>query len=241
LFQVTAYSCLTFHIPYDTYNSEGLYVDYYDSNDAGYWGWYDDYYDECEDYQTLMDYDDYFHLDAPLKFGRAIGVIGNILGWVTLIMLLIASCVRYPRPKLFFRILGSCMFVMAVFSLLLLVGLASDPYDISTLPEMGGPAYCVIPGALFWIAAGVTTIVSVQERDFPVVVSAAAVHAEPVPVKHVEQLPPATVTKEIRERINDDGSKTVITTTRTTNPDGTVMEEIMEEEFPADRVVSEAK
>jgi len=209
LFQATAFSCNTFDSPNEN-------VGY------GFWGWYNDYYEECDDYGDVWD------VDAPTKFGRAIGILGALLGWVTFITLLVASCVRFPGPKIFFRILGSCMFVMAIFALLLLVGLASEPN------EMGGPAYCVIPGALFWIAAGVTTMFFMQERDFPVVVSAAAVHAEPVPVKHVAPQPAQPkITKEVEERINDDGSKTVITTTRTTNPDGTVMEEITEEEFPA--------
>jgi len=230
LFYVTAFSCATFKISSDYYY---YYEDeYYYSDEElewGFWGYYYWDYDEsyCDDYGSDTDF------DAPFKFGRAISVLGAIFGGTILILLLIASCVRYPGPKIFFRILGSCMLLMAAFSLLLLVGLATE-----NLPnEMGGTAYAVIPSALFWIAAGLTTMFTMQERDSPIVVSAAAIHAEPTPAYSTKQqgappLPPAT-TKEIEKRINEDGSMTVITTTRLANPDGTITEEITEKTFPA--------
>ena len=97
--------------------------------------------------------------DAPVKTGRAFGVMGSILGLALFIMYAMAS------PRVFFGIMGNGTILMALFTLILLVGLQGFR---DADPELAGAGHCIFPSAFCWGAAGVTTLFSMEERVAPV-------------------------------------------------------------------------
>jgi len=159
LFNTAAYSCQSFEV---------------DPLGVGYWS-FEDFDGDCAAYS------DEFDPDGPFKFGRAIGIIGSILGYTLIIMLLVASCVRYPLGRKIFFVMGGCMILMSIFALLLFVGLSSDHFDIGTLElEVGAAGWCIIPSFFFWVAAAFATALTMKARDdggAPTSTPPAAMHA----------------------------------------------------------------
>jgi len=152
-FHVPAFSCVTFH--YDSPHPVGV----------GYWGFEEPVtyypYTYSTDEYTCKSYAKEADLDSLVKFGRAIAIIGTFIGWVIVITLLFASCIRFPGRKIFCGVMGAFMFLMAVLVLLLLVGVQSDAeYEL----EVNTAGYMVIPSAVFWIAAAFTTLFTMEER-----------------------------------------------------------------------------
>ena len=75
------------------------------------------------------------------------------------------------------------MILMAIFALLLFVGLSSNPDDIDGFDlDVGAAGWCIIPSAFFWVAAAYATAFTMEARDdggAPTTTPPAAMHAEP--------------------------------------------------------------
>lgn len=236
LFSIAALGCETFELDF----GRGYYKE-----KGGYWTYKDRETDECESFSELGGDPDW---DAAWKVGRAASVIGSIVSYVMLIMLLVNSCVRYP--KVLFKIMAGCMFFMSIMSGLLLVGLASNThqdifYQDSDI-EMSTGAIMAIIAFFLWIVTGASMFFCMKERNIQSrPMQASAVPAVPMyskqqvspayqqsypPTKVVPPMQPAmprnvqqdsTTVEEVEIVEHPDGRRTKTTTTTTTLPDGT--------------------
>jgi hypothetical protein len=98
-------------------------------------------------------------LPGVVRFGRFIGVFGALMIWFVFAVVAAASFFRYPRPKLVFIVVGSCMGVLALFSFLLLSGKSYDD-DL----KLGPGGILAIFSAFVWIGGAVSTILFMTER-----------------------------------------------------------------------------
>ena len=58
------------------------------------------------------------------------------------------------------------MILMAVFALLLFVGLSSNPFDIDGWDlKVGSTGWRILPSAFFWLAAAFATLFTMKERE----------------------------------------------------------------------------
>ena len=101
LFNYAAFSCKTFK--HEEFGYETAYF--------GFWT-YEDEDDECQSIDDDLDDLD-LDWDAAWKTGRAATVIGSVLSYILVIMLLVNSCVRYPR-MLFYLMAGAMFFVAII-------------------------------------------------------------------------------------------------------------------------------
>ena len=137
-FHIAAFGCKTFK---DEVTSWSYYYYYYYSYDykVGYWSV------ESDGSCVRFDSSDLRDLSRAFKFGRFIGVVGALMIWAIFFAITIASFFKYPKPKLVFRVIGICMGLISIFSLLLLVGL-SKPYSF----ELAGGGALAILSAMVW-------------------------------------------------------------------------------------------
>lgn len=101
-------------------------------------------------------------LGSVWKFGRFIGIFGSLLAWMVFGAMMLASCFKYPNPKICFPILGICMGIMSLFSFLLLVGLAnkSETFPSSNENDVSSWVPKNIENDLYLSAGGVLAIFS---------------------------------------------------------------------------------
>jgi len=225
LFNYAAFGCQTFQVQVENeYFGFWTYEDEY----FGFWT-YEDEDGECQSFDDLGGDPDW---DAAWKIGRAATVIGSVLSYVLVIMLLVNSCVRYPR--MLFILMAVAMFIVALMSGLLLVGLASDFY----LDHGFGPGLGVALAAfVLWNAAGVSMFFCMKERNNlnsmgghqqaavaqPTYATRSAyTYPSQAPVAMTAAVPmqDGAVVEEVVIVEHPDGSKTKTTTTTTTTPDG---------------------
>jgi len=141
---------------YNDYDSSYSYQSVSSSSSIsfGYWGVHEDFLtDSCFSFKKLGVKSE---LDAPLKVGRAMGVLGSIIGALSIIAVLAASCVIYPERVVVHG--GSTVGVlMGALSATLFVGLASencrDENDAFAC-GLGWPAYLAAASFVLWICAG---------------------------------------------------------------------------------------
>jgi len=156
-FICAAYRCQTFEV--DTTQVHTGQNMGFSASRIGFWS-FEDHSKDCRSYP------DGFDPDGPMKFGRAIGILGSILGLTLVVMLLVASCLRYPARRMVFGAMGGCMILMAVFALLLFVGLSSNPFDMDGWDlKVGNTGWRIIPSAFFWLAAAFATLFTMKERE----------------------------------------------------------------------------
>lgn len=184
-FDIAAFSCDTFRLSSTSSPYGAGYDDDYDdffnwtrrlasSDDAlyGYWGFKFDSgcvsYDDL--WEWLVDKDEV--LDAPLKVGRILGVVGAVLGGLALIVLLTASCVVFPQGVLV--ALGSVVgILMAFFSIALCAGMFTEDCTLWWEYSSSTDAYYCIPNwkgyligvaFVFWIAATIPLCCCMKPR-----------------------------------------------------------------------------
>ena len=194
-FHVAAFGCKTFEV--DKTELFGV-----SKVKLGYWGVKHPYDDN-----SCLGYDNNEEFDGVWKFGRFVGVFGALLVWLVFFLVMTASCFHYPYPKVVFGSIGGCMLLLALFSLLLLVGLSSDTLvDLSI--SVGG--VLSILAAFLWFGAAVSIVFFMKERE-----------REQVPQANAVQPKRAAVVEESTGRDDTEyGDTTDITTV--VNLDGTM-------------------
>jgi len=178
------------------------------------------------------------YFDGLWRFGKAMGFIAGILGLVFIVLSTILCCMRLPRLAV--QIMAGVYLVLGFCSILMLVGLASDvcnnacqwtpPCTQCTLSMAPGARMAIVAFFLF-AGAGVTTYCMKEKEFAPDQDEKAKDEEQAVPDNKAmdeEQAVPESAlhrhcsigtTIDVVEKLNDDGTKTVTTTT--TNPDGT--------------------
>ena len=239
LFNYAAFSCQTFKFEKEGYYTETEYF--------GFWT-YEDEDDECQSIDKELDDEGAdADWDAAWKTGRAATIIGSVFSYVLVIMLLVNSCVRYPR--MLFNLMAGGMFFTALMSGLLLVGLASDPAEfglpedilaVDFTPQFGPGAGVAVAAFVLWIGAGASMFCCMQERNImennvgghqqavaaqpTYATKSAYTYPSPAPVPMTAAVPQdvagGTVSEEVDIVEHPDGHKTKTTTTTTTMPDG---------------------
>jgi hypothetical protein len=142
-FHIAAFGCKTFKV--DAVNSFYSY-DY----KLGYWSV--DTNGGCAKFGDIT--------SGAWKFGRFIGVVGALMIWIIFAAVMTASCFKYPKPKLVFRIISIVMGVVSFLSFLLLVGLSAE----STLSLSGGGALAIL-SAFLWAGGAVSMFFCMNERE----------------------------------------------------------------------------
>jgi hypothetical protein len=183
--------------------------------------------------------------DGSWRFGKTMGWLASILGLVFLIMSFMPCCMVVPRLTM--KLVAAGYLLLGVFSILMLVGLASDvcstacqwiPLCTQCSLSMGPGARMCIVAFLLFAGASVATFY-LKEREAVVAVDADAKDKEKRAVLE-SALPQSSIgtTIDVVEVLNGDGTKTVTTTT--TNPDGTkVTHKSIERAFTEEDLVSE--
>ena len=161
-FHIAAFGCKTFKATITTAN-----VYYYYSYDykGGYWSF--DSTSGCVEFGNSV------VISGVYKFARFIGIVGALLIWAIFFAVAIASFLKYPKPNLVFRVIGICMGVISMFSLLLLVGLSDD----DPLKLAGGGVLAIL-SAIIWAGGAVSMFLCMRERERVVV---AATKPQPKP------------------------------------------------------------
>jgi hypothetical protein len=173
------------------------------------------------------------------------GWLASILGLVLLIMSFIPCCMVVPRLAV--KLVAAGYLLLGVFSILMLVGLASDvcstvcqwiPLCTQCSLSMGpGSCMCIVAFLMF-AGASVATFY-LKECEAVVAVDTDAKDKEKQAVLE-SALPQSSIgtTIDVVEVLNGDGTKTVTTTT--TNPDGTkVIHKSIERAFTEEDLVPE--
>jgi len=176
------------------------------------------------------------YFDAVLKFGKAMGIVAGIFGLVLFILSCILCCLTFP--PIVVKIMAGGYLVMAAASILMLVALASDTctnicnsldYSVCTSCklELGTGCYLAIVAFIFFVGAGIATFflketepVTSEVRNKAMPEAAAKDEEMAVPESALRAMSSVAPTIETVEKINDDGTKTVTTTTTKINPDG---------------------
>jgi hypothetical protein len=146
MYHIAAFSCGTF---YENYTEARL-------------GYYraEYYYGGCGNFKEAIDLLG-FNFTATWKFGRFIAAVGALLVWTIFFAVGAAAFVEYPHPtKRYIVIIAVCMGVVALFSLLLLVGL-SEGYTL------GGVGYMAVVSAFLWTGAAVSMFFCMKLRLRP--------------------------------------------------------------------------
>jgi len=96
-----------------------------------------------------------YDIDAPLKAGRAIGIIGTVLAAMTFLFISSASFVNYP--KILLPVAGAITIFVAIVAPVLFVGLATEFCSLvgfSCKPDTA--AYMAIPSSVCLMIAGLS-------------------------------------------------------------------------------------
>ena len=151
-FHIAAFGCRTFKETY-TSDIDYYYYKYYYTAEyhVGFWGY--DNGGSCKAFASGVE------LEGAFKFGRFVGIVGALFIWAIIVVVILASFFQFPNPKLVFRLIGGCMGLIAVFSFLLLVGLA----EAETLKLSGGGILAVL-SALVWTGGAVSMFIGMNER-----------------------------------------------------------------------------
>lgn len=193
----------------------------------GYIKYVDPYVYTCQMWDA-EDQDDFF--DGTWKFGKAMGFLAGILGIVNLVLSFIPCCMAVPRLAV--QLVAAGYLLLGIFSILMLVGLASDVCSTACqwLPLCTQCSLSMAPGArmsivAFFMFAG-ASVATLYLREREVVVAGATEPEEKENDKEEQAvresaLPQSSIgtTIDVVEELNGDGTKTVTTTT--TKPDGT--------------------
>jgi hypothetical protein len=197
----------------------------------GFLKYVDPYVYTCQVWET-EDQDAFF--DGIWKFGKAMGFIAGVLGLVNTLLSTILCCMVFPRIALQFMAFGYLF--LGVFSILMLVGLASDicnnacvwtPLCITCSMSMGPGARLSIVAFFLFAGAGIATLFLKEKEQTALNTQEAQAENKTKAKDEEEAAPPESAlargkvgtTVDVVETLNDDGTKTVTTTT--TNPDGT--------------------
>uniref|UniRef100_A0A7S3KY07 Uncharacterized protein n=1 Tax=Amphora coffeiformis TaxID=265554 RepID=A0A7S3KY07_9STRA len=156
LFNIGAFSCKTFE--YDSESDDGSFH-------YGYWG-SEDPYGECLSYKEWIDKteaDKKDILDAPLRVGRAVGVLGSLLGGFVVIFMIVTTSIAAPRRAIV-SVNVTTGIVMCIFCLVLYIGLIKEGcweedsdyhswYDDNdvVICTPGPPGYLLFLSFIFWI------------------------------------------------------------------------------------------
>jgi hypothetical protein len=100
---------------------------------------------------------DGLHIDGAIKFGRAVSVFGFIVGSILWIELVLFLFVRVPKLDLHLKVIQFSCFIMAILSLLLFVGLASDHCEDSVNCSPRGASTAILAFIVF-VASGALMI-----------------------------------------------------------------------------------
>ena len=149
---VGAYGCFSFQLRSDALDDAHI-------STMGYWSVAYPARDGCFKYPNV---EKQFADDEYFQAGRALGLIGTALAWFVQGAVVAAVARRIPAPQTFKRCLAALMFLMAAFSLLILVGLGSERLETF---KVGIGAGISIMGAFFWIFAGISVFFCIKERD----------------------------------------------------------------------------
>jgi hypothetical protein len=161
LFVVAAFGCSTFQV-------KATYEDTPEDNfkfKYGYWGEEDD--EEIGGCYNFVKED----LDDTLKTGRAIGILGTILGPIAILLLLTTSFLAVPRvATLTLGIVTGLL--MPLFCGIMYIGLATkvctkeksffEELETKCVPSAKG--YLLIPALLFWIGGSIPLCMCFKER-----------------------------------------------------------------------------
>lgn len=133
----------------------------------GYWGSEDPLFGtgECISYKEWIDKteaDKKEILDAPLRVGRAVGVLGSLLGGFVVIFMIVTTFIAVPRPAIV-SVNVTTGIVMCIFCLVLYIGLIRegcweepDYYgwgddNETVICTPGPPGYLLFVSFIFWI------------------------------------------------------------------------------------------
>jgi hypothetical protein len=210
-FHIAAFGCKTF-VSQETFVSESIQF--------GYWSIYDKSIGGCLRYSNDL-------LSSVWKFGRFVGLFGSLIVWFIFAAVMSASCFKYPKPKLCFTIISSCMGIVSLFSFLLLVALSEETsYSLSA-----GGALAIV-SAFVWAGGAVSMFFCMNERKRvptrPTTQTASNAPTFPQVYEpeiditaNVDDPSESRVDTQV-ERISDPyGNETVITTRTIFLPDGT--------------------
>ena len=191
-----------------------------------------------------------------MRTGKAFGILGVILGYFLFLFSLTFTFIAYPSAyKALWTMTAALNFVLAVFSAILFVGLATewcdednfadffDPtgfnattVDVTCKPQ--GAGYCAVVAFLLFLGAGVSVLVLNNCKGL-LKPRLAGTHPQqqmfPTSVKVGGQDMPSTLPHDDEEMItveihdNGDGTKTKTTTKTITKADGTKKREKMVE------------
>jgi hypothetical protein len=151
LFVAAAFGCTSFQVE----------IDYYDDKvKFGYWG-IDNDPGGCTEYVKE-------ELDGALKTGRAIGIVGTILGPIAILLFLTTSFLAVPRAAtLTLGIVTGVL--MPLFCGIMFIGLATDvctkdEYDEGSTCLPAAKGYLLAPALLFWIGGSIPLCICFKER-----------------------------------------------------------------------------
>jgi hypothetical protein len=103
--------------------------------------------------------------DGPWRFGKTVGIIGALL---SIPIFLISVCILFQRSPVdsrYFTIFTGMHITMALLSLLLLSGLASDVCEAEDC-RLGPGGYLAIVDALLWVGSAILTfLLGVRSRE----------------------------------------------------------------------------
>jgi hypothetical protein len=191
----------------------------------GFVKYVDPYLYTCQVWET-EDQDAFF--DGIWKFGKTMGFIAGVFGLVNFLLSTILCCMAFPRIVLQFMAFGYLF--LGVFSILMLVGLYSEvcnnacmvlPYCTTCSMSIGPGARTSIAAFFLFAGAGIATLfLKEKEQTAPNAQEAKAKDEEEaaLPESALAQGQVGT-TVDVVEKLNDDGTKTVTSTT--ISPDGT--------------------
>jgi hypothetical protein len=138
--------------------------DYYAETDEekeqfGYWGIQDPDYGGCLEYENE-------DLDGALKTGRAIGILGAVLGPIVILLLLTTSFLAVPRvATLTLGVVTGVL--MPLICGIMFIGLATTlctdkDFDLKCTPSAKG--YLLVPASLFWIGGCIPLCICFKKR-----------------------------------------------------------------------------
>lgn len=148
MFHYAAFGCYTFtnfeitSIGYLFYPTETYY---------GFWSY-------LNDFQYCVPYPYYAEFTGSFKIGRFIGVVGAILTWAIIIVVIVGSFFQFSQPKLVFRVIGGCMALSSLFSVLLLVGLSAGYY-------LGPGGKVAVVSCVVWAGGAVSMFFGLNEHQ----------------------------------------------------------------------------
>lgn len=151
---VGAFGCMAFQVKPNSLDDTPI-------STIGYWSVAYPARDGCFKYPKV---EQEFADDQYFQAGRALGLIGAGLAWFVQGTMVAATARRVPAPQTFKRCLSASLFLMAAFSVLVLIGLGSQRLETF---KIGVGAGVSIMGALFWILAGISVLYCIEERDLP--------------------------------------------------------------------------